>query len=108
MSSLPPVSQSDFDTKVLQAARPVLVEFSAPWCGPCKLLEPVLAEMAGDYADRVDFLTVDVDQSPGLAMQYGVMGVPTVILFRGGQPLEQMTGYKPRKVLEAQLLSRLS
>ena len=76
--------------------------------GPCKLLERVLAEMAGDYAGRVDFLTVDVDQSPGLAMQYGVMGVPTVILFRGGQPLERMTGYKPRKALEAQLLSKLS
>jgi thioredoxin 1 len=108
LSSLPPVSQTDFDTKVLRAAYPVLVEFGAPWCGPCKLLEPVLAEMAGDYAGRVEFLTVDVDQSPGLAMQYGVMGVPTVILFRGGQPLERMTGYKPRKALEAQLLSKLS
>jgi thioredoxin 1 len=108
LSSLTPVSQSDFEAKVLKAARPVLVEFGAPWCGPCKMLEPVLVEMSGDFTGRVDFLTVDVDQSPELAMQYGVMGVPTVILFRDGQPLERMTGYKPRKVLEAQLLSKLS
>ncbi|MBG0784208.1 MAG: thioredoxin [Anaerolineaceae bacterium] len=108
MSSLTPVSQSDFEAKVLKAVRPVLVEFGAPWCGPCKIMEPVLVEMSADFAGRVDFLTVDVDQSPELAMQYGVMGVPTVILFRDGQPLQRMTGYKPRKVLEAQLLSKLS
>ena len=86
----------------------MLVEFGAPYCGPCIMLEPVLVEMAGDFAGRVDFLTVDVDQSPELAMQYGVMGMPTVILFRDGQPLERLTGYKPRKALEAQLLSKLS
>jgi len=108
LSSLTPVSQSNFDTKVLQAARPVLVEFGAPWCGPCKLLEPILVEMAGDYLDRVEFLTVDVDQSPELAMQYGVMGVPTVILFRDGQLIARMTGYKPRKILEEQVMSKLS
>jgi thioredoxin 1 len=108
LSSLTPVSQSDFEAKVLNNARPVLVEFGAPWCGPCKLLEPVLVEMAGDYLGKVDFFTVDVDQSPELAMQYGVMGVPTVIIFREGQPIERMTGYKPRKILEAQILSKLS
>lgn len=65
-------------------------------------------QMAGDYAGRVDFFSVDVDRSPDLAMQYGVMGVPTVILFQAGQPIERMTGYKPRKFLEERLMSKLS
>ena len=108
MSSLTPIQADAFATQVLQAEKPVLVEFGAPWCGPCKMLEPVLAEMAADYQGRVDFYTVDVDQNPDLVMDYGVMGVPTVILFKSGQPLHRLTGYRPRQALEKALFGDLA
>lgn len=100
MTELDPVTSSDFSEKVLQAKQPVLVDFGAPWCGPCKMLEPILVEMAQDYLEEVAFYSVDVDQSPQLASEYGVMGVPTVILFQDGQPVNRVTGFRPRKVLE--------
>lgn len=100
MAELQPVTTGDFPEKVLQATQPVLVEFGAPWCGPCKMLEPVLVEMARDYLGKAAFFTVDVDQSPQLAAEYGVMGVPTVIKFQDGQPVKRMTGFRPRKALE--------
>jgi len=107
MPALVPLEQQDFETKVLKAEKPVLVEFGAPWCGPCRLLEPVLEELAGEYGDRVDFYTVDVDQSPQLAMQHAVMGVPTVMLFGEGKLVERMTGFRPRKALEKLFLVKL-
>ncbi len=107
MSELVPLGQDAFESKVLHAAKPVLVEFGAPWCGPCRLLEPVLVELAGAYSDRVDFYSIDVDDSPQLAMDYQVMGVPTIILFKGGQAVERMTGFRPRKALEQLFLSNL-
>ena len=106
MPELIPLGQDEFESKVLQAAKPVLVEFGAPWCGPCRLLEPVLIDLAGAYGDRVDFYSVDVDDSPQLAMDYQVLGVPTVILFNDGQVIERMTGYRPRKALEKLFLAK--
>lgn len=107
MPALIPLEQQDFDSKVLEADKPVLVEFGAPWCGPCKLLEPVLEELAEEYGDRVDFYTVDVDQSPQLTVQQAVMSVPTVMLFREGKLVERMTGFRPRKALEKLFLAKL-
>lgn len=107
MTVLIPLGENDFEAKVLEANKPVLVEFGAPWCGPCRLLEPVLEELAGEFGDRIDFYTVDVDQSPQLAMQHAVMGVPTVMLFREGKLLERMTGFRPRKALEKLFMTKL-
>ncbi len=106
MSSLIEIRTDDF-SRVLDSPRPALVAFSAPWCGPCKMLEPVLVELAAEYADRVDVFTVNVDQSPDLAMRYGVMGVPTVILFKGGQPETRITGFRPKKNLEKTFFKKL-
>jgi thioredoxin 1 len=107
MSNLTPIQGDAFKTQVLAAERPVLVEFGAPWCGPCKMLEPVLAEMAEAYAEQVDFYTVNVDENPQLVMEFGVMGVPTVILFKNGEPVHRLTGYRPRQALEKALLTDL-
>ena len=107
MSKLTPIQTHSFDAQVLQAEKPVLVEFGAPWCGPCKMLEPVLEELSEAYAGKVDFFTVDVDVDPNLAMTYGVMGVPTVILFKSGEPVHRLTGYRPRQALEKALFSEL-
>jgi thioredoxin 1 len=107
MSNLTPIQTDTFDSQVLQAAKPALVEFGASWCGPCKMLEPVLADLAEAYAGRVDFYTVDVDHNPDLAMDHGVMGVPTVILFKSGQPVHRLTGYRPRQALEQALFADL-
>ena len=98
-SGLSPLLGEHFSTKVLDSKIPVLVEFGAPWCGACKMIEPVLIELASEYAGKVDFYSVDVDEMPALVMDYGIMGVPTLILFRDGKPLHRLTGYRPKTAL---------
>lgn len=105
MSALTVLHTDEFETKVLKAQKPVMVEFGAPWCGPCKMLDPVLEALADEYEGKVDFYTVDVDQSPELVMAHGVMGVPTVILFRDGQADNRMTGYRPKNALEKEFFA---
>lgn len=95
------ISSTEFQSKVLQAAEPVLVDFFATWCGPCKMLAPTLDAVAAEVAGRAKVYKVDVDQSPDVAAQYGVMSVPTLILFKGGQPVKQMVGAQPKPALLA-------
>jgi thioredoxin len=98
----PSVREADdqsFETLVLKADRPVLVDFSAKWCGPCKKLEPVVVEIAADYADRIHVVKVDVDRAPETAARYAVLSVPTLILFRGGHVREQYVGVPTKRVL---------
>ena len=95
------ISSAEFQSKVLQATEPVLVDFFATWCGPCKMLAPTLDAVAAEVAGRANVYKVDVDQSPDVAAQYGVMSVPTLILFKGGQPVKQMVGAQPKPALLA-------
>lgn len=95
------ISSAEFQSKVLQATEPVLVDFFATWCGPCKMLAPTLDAVAAEVAGRAKVYKVDVDQSPDVAAQYGVMSVPTLILFKGGQPVKQMVGAQPKPALLA-------
>lgn len=106
-SGLNPLQGEEFTEKVLNVGNPVLVEFGAPWCGPCKMLEPVLIELAEQYDGKVDFYSINVDRTPKLVMDYGIMGVPTVILFRDGKPQHRLTGYRPRAALEKAFLKNL-
>lgn len=99
MAELDHVNKDSFHSQVLQSANLVLVDFTAVWCGPCKMLEPILKELADQWAGKVHIVKVDVDQNPELAMQYNVMGVPTVMLFRDGKVLERVTGYQPKERL---------
>ena len=104
MSELKYVSEDDFQSEVLDAIQPVLVDFTAVWCGPCKMLEPVVVELANEWSDKVKVVKLDVDTNPNIAMQYQVMGVPTLMLFNNGEIKERLTGFKPKK----QIVSKLS
>lgn len=96
MADLAYISEQDFQGTVLQSGQPVLVDFTAAWCGPCKMLEPILKQLADEWKDQVKILKLDVDQNPDLAMQYQVMGVPTLIMFSKGKAVERVTGYQPK------------
>ena len=85
-------TDGNFDTDVLQAATPVLVDFWAEWCGPCRALGPTIDALAGDYAGRVAVGKLNVDENPEITVKYMVRGIPTVMLFKGGQVVEQIVG----------------
>ena len=93
MNGLKHFDESDFQASVLQAARPVLVDFYADWCGPCKMMAPVIEQIAGEYGDRVDVGKLDTDSNQSVAIRYQVMGIPTLGLFSSGQLVDRLVGY---------------
>ncbi|HXV76192.1 MAG TPA: thioredoxin [Candidatus Polarisedimenticolaceae bacterium] len=99
MSQVLEANDSNFDAEVLKASGPVLVDFSATWCGPCKKLDPIVREIAGDYAGRLKVVKVDVDRAPGTAAKFGVMSVPTVLLVRDGAVRDQLIGLVSKQAL---------
>ena len=107
MAGLPTVNNDTFEQDVLKADLPVLVDFSAEWCGPCKSLAPKLEELSREYDGRVRFFNLDVDQARDTAMQFGVMSVPTLIVFKNGEIVAQKLGNQPREQLVSLLDSAL-
>jgi thioredoxin 1 len=103
MSQIVAATDQNFDAEVLKAPGPVLVDFSAAWCGPCKKLEPVVHEIAADFDGRVKVVKVDVDQAPGIAARFAVLSVPTLMFFKDGQVRDQHIGLLSRQQLSDRL-----
>jgi thioredoxin 1 len=93
------VTDASFSEDVLTSSKPVLVDFWATWCGPCKMVAPVLEEIATEHAEKLTIAKVDVDANPGIARDYKIMSIPTLILFKDGQPVKQIVGAKPKATL---------
>jgi thioredoxin 1 len=101
------VSEDDFDEIVLQSPIPVLVDFWATWCGPCRMVAPVVEQLAAAHADRLRVVKLDVDEAPVLAQRYGVSSVPFLQVFEGGEAVTSIVGARPRPVLEQELAQYL-
>jgi thioredoxin 1 len=93
------LTDANFDTEVLQSKEPVLVDFSATWCGPCKVLAPIVEKIADEHAGTYRVGKLDIDDAPGITQRYGVRGVPTVMIFKGGQKIDQHVGVTNKETL---------
>lgn len=94
------VGEDNFQNTVLQSKLPVMVDFWAKWCAPCLAAAPILEELANEYAGKIDFAKVDVDENSSLASKYGIAAIPTMLIFKDSQPVQQILGYKPKKELK--------
>ena len=101
MAELLHVDEENFDNEVLNSTEPVLVDFSAIWCQPCKMLDPVVKQLAGEWDGKVKVVKIDADESPNLVMRYEVMGIPTLLFIKGGEVMERVSGYQPKEKLAA-------
>ncbi len=102
------VSDKEFEATVLQASLPVLVDFWAPWCGPCRMVAPFLEEMAQEYAGRAIVAKVNTDEHQEWAQHFGIRGIPTLLFFKGGQEVDRIIGAVPKKVIQSKLDALLS
>lgn len=101
MSNVMNITESNFDAEVVKSGIPVLVDFWAPWCGPCKQLSPVIDELAKEHGAKIKFCKINVDDSPKLAAQFGVRGIPALLYFKNGQVVNQQVGAVPKATIAA-------
>lgn len=101
------ITQSEWQAEVINSPTPVLVDFWAVWCGPCRLIAPIVEELAKQYEGKLKVYKVDVDQEQSLAMRYGIMSIPTLLLFKNGQVVEQIVGALPKGAIEQRIAKHL-
>lgn len=102
------ITDDSFDAEVVQSDTPVLVDFWAEWCGPCKMIAPIVEELAEEFGDKIKFTKLDVDTNPQSAMNFGIRGIPTLLIFNDGKPVETVVGAVPKSVLKKKLDAALA
>ncbi|MFP6651939.1 MAG: thioredoxin [Dehalococcoidia bacterium] len=102
------ITDDSFNAEVVQSDTPVLVDFWAEWCGPCKMIAPIVEELAEEFGDKIKFTKLDVDANPQSAMNFGIRGIPTLLIFNGGKPVETVVGAVPKSVLKKKLDAALA
>jgi len=102
------IKTTQWDDLVINSDKPVLVDFWAPWCGPCRRVAPLVEELAGEYEGRVGFVKVNTDENQNLAAKYGIMSIPTLLVFKGGQPVGTIIGARPKSDIKKRLEDALA
>jgi thioredoxin 1 len=108
MSKPVEINEAKFDEVVLKAKTPVLVDFWAPWCGPCRMVAPIVEELANEYEGKVSFFKLNVDDNPKIASKFGVMSIPTLIIFKNGQLASNIVGFRPKPELKKSIDTALA
>jgi thioredoxin 1 len=100
VAEIPQLTDETFEQEVLRSEQPVVVDFWAPWCGPCRMIAPIMSDLAEEHGERVKFTKLNVDENPQVASRYNILSIPTVVLFEGGEPREVLMGARPRSHYE--------
>ena len=108
MATVKDVTDATFDQDVLKSSKPVLVDFWAPWCGPCRMVSPLVEELASDFAGKVSFYKLNTVENPLTSTNFGIRSIPTLIVFKGGQQVGQIIGFRPKAELKKQLESAIA
>jgi thioredoxin 1 len=103
MGNVHEVTDATFESEVIKSDRPVLVDFWAAWCGPCRMVAPIVEELAGEMSERLKVTKVDVDANQAVAARFGVMSIPTLMVFKNGEPTGRIVGYQPKPALKSKV-----
>ena len=108
MADVKDVTDTTFNKEVIESSLPVLVDFWAPWCGPCRMVAPLVEELAKDFAGKVTFYKLNTDDNPTVATNYAIRSIPTLIIFKGGQPVGQVIGFRPKAEIKKNIESAIA